>query len=76
MDSAGYNQITFHKLRHAFATTLNDLGIPSNYIQKLGGWSTDNIMKSVYTHTTSAKEMEYQKKIDDFFMNALGIQPQ
>ena len=76
MDSAGYNQITFHKLRHAFATTLNDLGIPSNYIQKLGGWSTDNIMKSVYTHTTSAKEMEYQKKIDDFFMNALGIQAQ
>ena len=72
MNSAGYNQITFHKLRHEFATTLNDLGIPADYIQKLGGWATDNIMKSVYTHTTSSKEMEYQKKIDDFFMNALG----
>jgi integrase len=76
MKSAGYGQMTFHKLRHAFATTLNDLGIPSNYIQKLGGWSTDNIMKSVYTHTTSAKENEYQKKIDDFFMTAIGISAQ
>lgn len=71
MNEAGYN-ISFHKLRHAFATTLNDLGIPSNYIQKLGGWSTDNIMKSVYTHTTAAKESEYQRKIDDFFLSALG----
>lgn len=65
MHETGYD-ITFHKLRHAFATTLNDLGIPSNYIQKLGGWSTDNVMKSVYTHTTTAKETEYQNKIDAF----------
>ncbi len=70
MEKAGYD-ITFHKLRHEFATTLNDLGIPSNYIQKLGGWSTDNIMKSVYTHTTFSKENECQKKINDFFMSAI-----
>lgn len=71
MEGAGYD-ISFHKLRQAFATTLNDLGIPSNYIQKLGGWSTDNIMKSVYTHTTTSKETEYQKIIDDYFMAAIG----
>ena len=70
MKDAGY-QITFHKLRHEFATTLNDLGIPSNYIQKLGGWSTDNVMKAVYTHTTSSREAEYQKRINDFFMTAI-----
>ena len=71
MDRAGYD-ITFHKLRHSFATTLNDLGIPSNYIQKLGGWSSDNIMKTVYTHTTISKEDAYQKIIDDFFMSVIG----
>lgn len=60
--------ITFHSLRHEFATTLNDLGIPSEYIQKLGGWSTDNVMKSVYTHTTKSKEETYQQNINDFFM--------
>ena len=59
--------ITFHQLRHEFATTLNDLGIPSDYIRKLGGWATDNVMKKVYTHTTTKKEEEYQKKIDGFF---------
>lgn len=63
--------ITFHQLRHEFATTLNDLGVPSDYIQKLGGWSTDSIMKSVYTHTTSKKEMEYQEIIDNFFSSLI-----
>ena len=66
MDENGLD-ITFHKLRHEFATTLNDLGIPSDYIQKLGGWATDNVMKTVYTHTTSEKESEYQKKINSYF---------
>ena len=64
--------ITFHKLRHEFATTLNDLGVPSEYIQKLGGWSSDNIMKNVYTHTTSKKEIEYQKVIDNYFNTAIS----
>ncbi len=71
MTANGMN-ITFHKLRHEFATALNDLGVPSEYIQKLGGWSSDNIMKSVYTHTTTAKENEYQCIIDSFFTTAIS----
>lgn len=71
MNDNGYN-ITFHKLRHEFATTLNDLGVPSDYIQKIGGWSTDNVMKSVYTHTTDRKETEYQRVIDGFFNSAIN----
>lgn len=63
--------ITFHTLRHEFATTLNDLGIPSEYIQKLGGWSTDNVMKSVYTHTIINKELMYQTTIDNFFLDSI-----
>lgn len=67
----GYN-ITFHTLRHEFATTLNDLGIPSEYIQKLGGWSTDNVMKSVYTHTIKTREQEYQEIINEYFNNKIN----
>lgn len=63
--------ITFHTLRHEFATTLNDLGIPPEYIQKLGGWSTDNVMKSVYTHTIINKELIYQNTIDQFFLSSI-----
>ena len=70
MQGNGYD-ITFHTLRHEFATTLNDLGIPSEYIQKLGGWSTDNIMKSVYTHTIQSREQQYQDRIDEFFDNMI-----
>ena len=66
----GYD-ITFHTLRHEFATTLNDLGVPPEYIQKLGGWATDNIMKSVYTHTIPNREQEYQATIDKYFMDLL-----
>ena len=71
MEANGMN-ITFHKLRHEFATALNDLGVPSEYIQKLGGWTSDNIMKSVYTHTTTIKEIEYQEIIDNYFINAIN----
>lgn len=71
MNDNGF-EITFHKLRHIFATTLNDLGVPSEYIQKLGGWSTDNVMKSVYTHTTNAKENEYQSIIDNYFTSVIN----
>lgn len=72
MGKRGY-KTTFHDLRHVFATTLNDLGIPPNYIQKLGGWSTDNVMKTVYTHTTSEKEQEYQSRIDNMFASVLEV---
>lgn len=47
-----------HKLRHYFASEMHRLNIPSKYIQMLGGWATDNILKNVYTHTI---ETETQK---------------
>ena len=65
-------KITFHQLRHLFATSANDLGIADEYIQKLGGWSSNNILKSVYTHTTMSLEQQYQKKIDDFYMEMIN----
>lgn len=64
--------ITFHQLRHEFATTLNDLGVPSHYIQKIGGWSSDNIMKTVYTHTRTPKELEYADTVESYFMGILN----
>lgn len=70
MRSRGYDT-TFHKLRHCFATTLHELGIPENYIQKMGGWSTDIVMKAVYTHTIASKETEYGNIINDYFVNAI-----
>lgn len=42
---------SIHKLRHFFATELSNRNIPSVYIQKWGGWATDNILRTIYTHT-------------------------
>ena len=70
MDDNGFD-ISFHTLRHEFASTLNDLGVPSNYIQKLGGWSTDDVMKRVYTHTNEQKEKDYQEIIDNYFSESI-----
>ena len=64
-------KITFHQLRHLFATTASDLGVLDGYIQKLGGWSSDSILKTIYTHTTTDSEEKYQKTIDDHFIKLL-----
>ena len=75
MESIGYKDMTFHKLRHEFATTLNDLGIDGKYIQKLGGWNNPIVMDAVYTHTTETREREYQNRIDNHFRGIIdGLQ--
>ena len=65
-------KITFHQLRHMFATTANDLGVSDDYIQKLGGWSSNSILKSIYTHTTASVEDRYQRVIDDYYMGVIN----
>ena len=67
MENHGYNDITFHTFRHEFATTLNDLGISGEYIQKLGGWANPVIVNSIYTHTINEREKEYQTRINEHF---------
>ena len=65
-------KITFHQLRHMFATTANDLGVSDDYIQKMGGWSSNSILKSIYTHTTASVEDRYQRVIDDYYMGVIN----
>ena len=38
-------------MRHYFASKLSSMGVPEADILALGGWETDNIMKSVYRHS-------------------------
>ena len=53
MDRAGFD-ITFHDLRHYFASIGMLLNIPDAYIQQDGGWATDSIMKRTYFNTYSS----------------------
>lgn len=55
---------SLHKLRHYFASELHRLNIPSKYIQQLGGWASDNILKQVYTHTIENETKNFNIKIN------------
>lgn len=72
MKKNGMPDMTFHKLRHEFATICSDLEIPEIYTEKIGGWSSSKILKEVYTHTSSDKEAEYTETIDDFYREIIS----
>ena len=57
-DKLGIPHFSFHKMRHFFASYMHDLGYSDKQIQEMGGWKTDRVMKTVYTH---AMEMEQAK---------------
>ncbi len=46
----GLQCFSLHKLRHYFVTILHDMNIPDHDIMRMGGWSTDNVMKTIYRH--------------------------
>jgi len=55
----GIPQFSLHKLRHFFASYAHDLGFSDKAIQEMGGWRSDSILKTVYTH---AMDVEKKKK--------------
>lgn len=61
-------EMTFHDLRHMFASImLTKLQIPEKVVQDEGGWSTPHIMKSVYSNTFSDSRQTADKTRDNFF---------
>lgn len=49
-DKLGMPHFSLHKERHYFCTLLSDMGVPEADILKMGGWSTDHVMKKIYRH--------------------------
>ena len=52
----------FHDFRHYYVSYAHMMGIPDKYIQAQGGWSTDHVMKRVYSH---AFQEEYEQVSKD-----------
>lgn len=59
-DALGIPRFPLHKLRHYFASSLMDMGVPSKTIMSMGGWETDGIMKSVYQHNMKQEDEQRQ----------------
>lgn len=55
----GIEHFSLHKMRHFFASYMHELGYSDKQIQEMGGWKTDNVMKTVYQH---AMDMDDAKK--------------
>ena len=47
------------------------LRIPDKYAQERGGWSSDRVMKNVYTHTFSEEREKVDETIDNYFDSLL-----
>jgi integrase len=71
-EKLGIPRFKFHALRHYFATELDQAGFSSKDIQKLGGWSSDSVLKTVYQHNRIEKDREMQRKAADLISGNLS----
>ncbi|MDY4923586.1 site-specific integrase, partial [Frisingicoccus sp.] len=53
----------FHDLRHYAASIMHAIGVPDQYILQRGGWSSDNVMKTVYRNVIDLESTKQNKKI-------------
>ena len=60
-------EFTLHSLRHYYVSIAHVLGIPDQYVMKMGGWKTDHVMKRKYRTTLSDVEKTEQAKINNHF---------
>ena len=61
LDQNDFPKFRFHDLRHFFASYChNVLKLSDAQIQKLGGWKTDHIMKTVYVQSMNDKKAAKQ----------------
>lgn len=63
----GLPHIYLHGLRHTNASIMELLAIAPKYQNKRGGWSTDYVRQTVYTHTMTEGELQAAQKIDEYF---------
>ena len=61
----------FHDIRHYCVSMLKARNVPDIYIQQRGGWSTDNVMKNVYTHTLQNQSKIQTEKMIGYFNEML-----
>lgn len=56
-----------HGLRHSFASLAAHLRMPEQECMRLGGWSTPQIMREIYTHVAASDRAAAQKAMKDFY---------
>lgn len=66
--------VTFHDLRHYYASIGAVLGIPDVVLADFGGWRHDSpVMKNVYQEKITDISEGYSKKMNDYFSDIINI---
>lgn len=64
--------LRFHDLRHYYASTLLEIGVPDLYAMKRMGHATTNMLKAVYQHIKDERDLQVdqaiEKKLNDVFL--------
>ena len=63
----GLPHMRFHDLRHVNASVMAMLKIPDKYAQERGGWSSNYVMKGVYTQAFDSARIAVDDTIDEYF---------
>jgi len=66
-ERAGVTVVTNHGLRHSMASLCFYLKIPTEQIQKWGGWGDDETLKKIYIHLAASAESEHKAAFTGFF---------
>lgn len=72
LTKASLPHFRFHDLRHYAASIMHAIGVPDQYILQRGGWSSDNVMKSVYRNTIDLETAKQNRKINNHFRKISG----
>ena len=65
-------ELTFHDLRHIFASTAAMLNVPEKYAMEMGGWSTPDVYRNVYQETFDSERQKADSMIDDYWNGIIG----
>ena len=69
--AAGYPDMTYHDLRHLFASTGAAAGILPLYLARMGGWSGTAVMESVYQQTFDSHMIKAEQQLNKYFEDML-----
>ena len=64
---SGLPLVGVHGLRHSFASLSYSLGISAKAAMRIGGWSNDSVMLSIYTHLADADVSAAENALTEFF---------
>lgn len=67
LNKSGVKHFRFHDLRHVNASVMLALNVPDKYAMQRMGHASTNMLKTVYQHTMTEKQVEVGNMLDNYF---------